>query len=132
MRLKTTHGAWDAPPALFHGWRTELARAAGYEIAGMVWEPNPDLPVEFAKGETDRIPADPLVLLLEHSDCDGEIRPIPAIYLAGRLEQLLSFVGETDNLGMYDGFAVDAAQRFIAGLRAAAAADEPMLFNLYD
>ena len=130
MRLTTTHGAWDAPLALFHGWRTVLARAAGYEVAGKVWEPNYDLSVEVTRGESDKIPADPLALLLEHSDSDGEIRPVPAMFLAGRLEWLLPVVGEADNLRVYEGFAVDATQKFIIGLRAAVDADEPLLFSL--
>lgn len=74
-----------------------------------------------------------LFAFLDHSDCDGEISPDMCAKVADDLESLLPKVealGWTSRewLTQYDGSFVRAVRQFIAGCRAAAAADEPLDF----
>lgn len=80
---------------------------------------------------------DPLVVLLSHSDCDGEIAVKDCDPLADRLEEIVPILEARDadatnishhRRGMYDGYA-PAARRFAAGLREAAKANEPVDFH---
>ena len=81
-------------------------------------------------GQWDRIPEDPLIILLAHSDCDGEILPEHAGLLADRLEHLLPRLPEDEGPGHIArrGWR-GTTQRFIDGLREASAADEPVGFH---
>lgn len=63
------------------------------------------LPEGHLFGEWDKVPEDPLLILLAHSDCEGKIKHEHAEILANRLEEL-------DNK--------DVTFRFIKGLRRAA------------
>ncbi len=73
-----------------------------------------------------------LVPLLRHSDCDGEIPPEQCGPIADALEALLPRLDpspepDRPQRADYDGSRA-ATQRFIAGLRKAAAAGEPVRF----
>jgi hypothetical protein len=78
---------------------------------------------------------DPIKLLLNHSDCDGEIRWEDCGVLADRLQQLLN-TKPTDpaagksahERGTYDGM-VKATERFITGLRLAHSRQENVNFH---
>lgn len=131
MGLNTTHGCWDGPYGGFQRWRQELARAAGYEV---VDRPGPgeayyELPWDMFEdknflGEWDSVPGDdPLMFLLVHSDCDGVIHPQHGVHLADRLEQLLPMVSESAACRVREN-----TERFIGGLRKAAAAGEDVEF----
>ena len=131
MGLDTTHGCWHGTYGGFQRWRREVARAAGYPVVG---EPRPgepyyELPWEMFEdknflGEWDSIPGDdPLMFLLVHSDCDGVIRPEHGAHLADRLEHLLPLLDD-------DVYRVrEDTERFIGGLRKAAAAGEDVDFH---
>lgn len=82
---------------------------------------------EQVYGEWAETPDDPLIVLLVHSDCEGEIHPEQAGPLADRLEALLPEIhGEGGgHIGNYRA----KTEAFIAGLRAAVAAGEPMEFQ---
>lgn len=88
MGLDTTHDCWHGAYSAFSRWRDKLAEVAGYEIAkaetdmglretvlidwGHVTQANLD-------GDWDSTPADPLLILIAHSDCEcgyrlGKIR----------------------------------------------------------
>jgi hypothetical protein len=142
MGLDTSHDCWSGAYSAFSRWRDELARAAGYTFRTYPEDPMPwrkyvaeinwdALEYKNYQGEWDRIPEDPLILLLAHSDCDGEIKPEHALLLADRLEQLLpalpdesTATGHIERCGWRG-----TTQRFIDGLRQASAAGEAVDFH---
>lgn len=83
------------------------------------------LPIKWDYFETD-----PLVTLLTHSDCEGEIAAADCEPLAARLEELLPKLG-SDGGGHLEavGGVRGATELFIAGLRRAAAAGEDVEFR---
>lgn len=155
MGLDTTHGCWSGPYSSFSRWREAVQVAAGWHLeerndAGFHFrsarEVNWDAVTEDnIEGNWDPIPEDPLVVLAAHSDCDGEL-PVPVLIpLAERLEELAARMGATDGQkpddwltayghasrparADYDGER-NATLRFAAGLREAAAANEPVEFH---
>lgn len=101
-------------------WREKLSEVAGYGdlrqregFGGNVAWPN----------------GDPLVVLLSHSDCDGEIAAADCGPIADRLEQLMPALRVAGEAGGHIGNFADKTQQFIKGLRAAAAANEPVDFH---
>jgi hypothetical protein len=137
MGLWASHGCWDAGAyGAFSRWRTELARAAGYELR----EPTLRDPCEYVLpwdefeeknyfGEWDELPGDdPLLFLLVHFDCDGVIHPQQGIHIARRLEQLLPLLDESKSGGHIQSMRA-RTQQFIDGLNAAAAAGEDVEFG---
>lgn len=142
MGLDTSHDCWHGAYSAFSRWRQEVAKAAGYMTARVQWH-DMDYPTESIlidwghieeknfSGEWDEIPHDPLIILIAHSDCDGEIKPEHAMPLADRLEELLPLLPEgegTGHIAARGGFR-SATEKFIAGLRAAAAAGESVEFH---
>jgi hypothetical protein len=70
---------------------------------------------------------------LAHSDCDGEISPEMCVKVADDLERLIPKMEELhwDSFGHIaarGGF-IEVVRKFIAGCRAAAAANEPLDFH---
>lgn len=148
MGLDTTHGCWRGPYSAFSRWRQAVAVAAGWrliEVEGaygsMVtvpreinWEALDD---RNYLGEWDRLPEDPLVVLIAHSDCDGIIPVEALVPLAERLEAIIPATPEPasdpeyrdpEPRGLYDGVR-NATIRFAEGLRRAAAEGEPVVFG---
>jgi hypothetical protein len=141
MGLDTSHDCWHGAYSAFGRWRLAVAEAAGYMVVPVKW---PDLGYETDsvmlewhryeeknyKGEWDEMPADPLILLIVHSDCDGEIKPEHAGPLADRLEELLPKLTDEGggHIAARGGYA-GATKKFIAGLREAAAAGETVDFH---
>lgn len=127
MGLDTSHGCWHGSYSAFRAWRKDIAQVAGYKIADDGGRPNYQLPWEMFEdknyqGEWDSPPGDdPLVYLLAHSDCDGVIHPQHGVHIAARLEQLLPLLD--------DDWTRERTERFIAGLREAAAAGEDVDFH---
>jgi hypothetical protein len=130
--LDTSHDCWHGTYGGFQRWRREVARAAGYPVNDQrqgISDPYYELPWEMFEeknyqGEWDSVPGDdPLLFLLVHSDCDGVIRPEHGAHLAGRLEQLLPALDD----GVYR--VREDTERFIGGLRKAAAAGEDVDFH---
>lgn len=120
MGLDVSHDCFTGAYSAFHRWRTELARAMGvgdimsmegYTMSyGRAWPEN-----------------DPLVELLTHSDCEGSIPHERCEAIAARLEELLPAISKADG-GGHLGYYQTATQRFIDGLRRAAAAREDVEF----
>jgi hypothetical protein len=101
-------------------WRTALAEAAGLPSLFRFESYGGTLPWTGYEN-------DPLVILLNHSDCDGEIACEDCIPLADRLSELLpEFSGK--DLGGHVGDCEAKTQRFIDGLRRAAEAKETVEF----
>ena len=127
MELDTTHNAWHGSYIRFNDWRREVAEIAGYStgqckpytpISGPLldWDSFTESNV---KGEWAETPADPLIVLLVHSDCDGFIMPQQALPLADALEALLPLM---------EGWTRVRTIQFILGLRLAVELDEPVEF----
>ena len=137
MGLDTSHDCWHGAYSAFTRWRNKLAEVAGYEIAkvdtGDMGMQNTILidwghiVPENLMGDWDTIPADPLILLIAHSDCDGFIHAEHAGPLADRLAELLPLLPDEDG-GGHIGRWRDKTQRFIDGLRSAAEAGEDVEF----
>jgi len=139
MGLDTSHDAWHGAYSAFTRWRNRIARAGGYmlsEIKAFNGIPGHEYPLldyghlteAQCLGKWERTPEDPLLVLLWHSDCEGEIYPEQAGPLADRLESLLPALGAEEGGGHVGSYA-DKTRTFIAGLRAAAAAGEPIVFH---
>ncbi len=137
MGLDTTHDAWHGAYSAFSRWRDTLAKAAGYWVAPIKFDDGitrDTIIIDWGHvtpannmGEWDETPADPLVVLITHSDCEGAIHPEQAGPLADRLEELLPALEGKDG-GGHIGNYVDKTQTFIDGLRAAVEAGEPVEF----
>lgn len=144
MGLDTSHDCWHGAYSAFGRWRLAVARAAGYKVAPVTWPdigyPTDTVMLEWHRyeqknyhGQWDEVPADPLILLIVHSDCDGEILPEHAGLLADRLTELLPALAKAGDeahghIAARGGF-VGATEKFITGLRAAAEAGEPVDFH---
>ena len=135
MGLDTTHDCWHGPYSSFSRWRNALASAAGYEVLpvkddiGMVFDTvqidwdgiaarNPNV----YEGVWVEPPADPLLIVIVHSDCDGRIYPHDAANLVNRLEELLPKLNDIDSVKF-------KTEKFIAGLHKAVEANEPVEFH---
>jgi hypothetical protein len=145
MGLDTTHNCWHGAYSAFTRWRHAVAVAAGYTIhEGGIYtreDGNPDYMGPYVdldwdvfedknyQGEWDRPPGDdPLLYLIVHSDCDGVIHPKEGRHLAKRLEGLLPKLDESQSGGHIWSMR-GVTERFIAGLRKAADADEDVEFH---
>lgn len=123
MGLDTTHDCWHGAYSAFHRWRAKLCEVAGL---GKIEERN-----GFG-GNKPWPESDPLVTLLYHSDCDGEIESKDCGPLADALEKLLPALDRSEGGGGHidrDGGYAECARRFIRGLRAAADAGESVGFH---
>lgn len=117
MGLDTTHDCWHGPYSVFMRWRVEIAKAVGIEDLNDWWSES-DFPPETMQGIWSKYPDDPIVILLNHSDCDGIIPVEHCSALADRLEQLIPKLDSKDN-----------ARLFIKGLRRAADLGEDVEFH---
>lgn len=132
MGLDMTHDAWSGAYSAFNQFRTKIAEVSGYREQ---WEGG-RFEVDDGEDTTEsgiydgnwkKPPSDPILFLLLHSDCDGKIEPDHCRLLADRLEGLLpNLHGDGGgHLGDYRA----KTERFIKGLREAAAAGEPLEFH---
>lgn len=136
MGLDTSHGCWHGAYSAFTRWRHKVAQMAGYTLEKC---PPPhdymdQVAIDWSKysdanlyGKWEATPDDPLIVLIAHSDCDGEILPAQAGPLANRLEELLPLL-DGDG-GGHIGSYREKTLAFIDGLRKAVAANEPVDFH---
>jgi hypothetical protein len=120
MGLDTSHDCWHGAYSAFMRWREKLTEIAGYGDLGEC---------EGFGGNIAWPLGDPLVGLLTHSDCDGEIPAALCAPIADRLEQLMPALKVAGEAGGHIGNYAEKTQLFIDGLRAAAAANEPVEFH---
>lgn len=150
MGLDTTHNAWHGAYSAFMRWRQELAKVAGLPPLDLMegfYVPlqGSGLPTlyhgiqsrdgEHLTGIDSRLPIkwdclkpSPLHELLYHSDCEGEIPADHCGPIADALEALLPQMPGGEG-GGHIGNWRDKTKAFIDGLRAAAAAGEPLGFH---
>lgn len=120
MGLDTSHGCWHGPYSAFMRWRTQIASCIGLTLDGMV-----------GFGGTTEWPdaeKEPLVHLLNHSDCDGEIESKHCAAIADRLSEILPLMPKGD-AGGHIGDWTEETQTFIDGLRLAAELGENVDFH---
>ncbi len=137
MGLDVSHDAYSGGYGGFNIWRDVVARAAGYDFgfaANDEGNPQGRLTVLIDWGHVTednlfgrwvKLPADPLLILIAHYDCDGEIMAEHCEPLAVRLEELLPLIV---NDPKYKISFRKTTQYFIEGLRSAVAASEPLEF----
>lgn len=156
MGLDTTHDAWHGAYSAFSRWREKLAEVAGftfhYQVEGwseeirtvIVSGHHIEVDLDWGSiertigsdlfGRWPRVPTnhlgepEPLIVLLAHSDCEGEIQVDMLAPLADRLEELLPLLGDEDG-GGHIGSYREKTEQFIRGLRAAANAGEALEFH---
>lgn len=122
MGLDTTHDAWHGAYSAFERWLGQIANAGRVDL------PERPLTAAHIRGDWDYTPADPLVYLLAHSDCDGHIHPEHAAQIADRLEEILPNLPDGSG-GGHIGDWREKTRTFIAGCRAAAVAGERLEFR---
>ena len=134
MGLDTTHDAWSGAYSAFSRWRNMLAEGAGYSVAKIEGEALPLVLIDWGHVTTENIqgdwaetPADPLLVLIAHSDCDGHIVPRDAVPLADRLDELAPLLPSEGAGHLRD--PREQTRRFARGLRAAAEAGERVEFG---
>lgn len=120
MGLDTTHNCWHGSYSAFHRWRKKLCEVAEYG----------DIEKKIGFGGETPWPDpkdDPLILLLDHPDCAGEIRWEDCAPIANRLEELMpSMQRAGEKTGEYYG---QETQQFIKGLKLAASRKESVQFG---
>lgn len=77
----------------------------------------------------DALAPRPLLWLLRHSDCDGEIPADQCAAIADDLETLLPKLDQLEPAGGHIGIWGEKTRAFIAGLRLAASRGEPVEFQ---
>ena len=148
MGLDTTHDCWHGAYSAFMRWRETLARIAGYPPLRLMegfyrlgeWD-DPVARLEekgyqfLADSLRGSLPIswemfrdDPLITLLNHSDCEGEIAASDCGAIANRLQELVPKLPQGDAPG-HIGDWRDKTEAFINGLRDAAQAGEPVEFH---
>ena len=137
MGLDTTHDCWYGAYSAFYRWRVIVARmvlgiqltemegfekgifAQGLKEAGLLMDPLPWSPYDGR----------PIVILLNHSDCDGEILTGDCLAIAEELKAIMPLAKKLPpGWGHMPDFA-KATQRWIDGLEEAAERGENVEFR---
>jgi hypothetical protein len=147
MGLDTSHNAWHGAYSAFMRWREKIAQVAGLPPLGLMegffekgnytdpfkdyaqnWPTLAEAFYESCPIKWDCLKPDPIHKLLHHSDCDGEIAAEDCGPIADSLERLIPLLPQGEG-GGHIGNWRDKTQQFVTGLRAAAAAGEPLHFG---
>ncbi len=107
MGLDVTHDCWHGAYSGFMRWRIKICEVAGYG----------DLMQRQGFGGDIPFPQDdPLTILLDHSDNDGEIEFKYCKPIADRLLELIPALKKAGDGGGHIGSYADKTQAFIDGL----------------
>jgi hypothetical protein len=142
MGLDMSHDAWHGAYSSFARFRDKLTIVAGLPVIKESGSPQAYVDVDWDRyteanlmgewgekiPETTQGKRDPLLYLLIHSDCDGQLHPVHAKMVADRVEELLPELDGKDGGGHIGDYG-DKARKLIAGFRAAAEANEPVDFH---
>lgn len=120
MGLDTSHGCWHGSYSAFNRWRTKIADLIGIRLDDMRGFGGH---VEWPSADTE-----PLVHLLNHSDCDGSIESQYCAAIADRLESLLPRLPVEPD-GGHIGYWRECTQAWIDGLRDADRHGEDVEFH---
>ena len=143
MGLSVSHGCWRGAYNAFHAWRVKIAEVSGFPplclmeafwIPGEIGDPIKYLPEYLQKEISGSLPIkwepyqpDPLIILLRHSDSNGEIAWQDCFAIAQRLEEIIHLLPAEDDPG-HIGNWNDKTQKFIDGLRLAHELQENIIF----
>jgi len=130
MGLDTSHNCWHGAYSAFNRFRHAIAEAVGIPLDSMEgYEPMFPTPEEERSESVSwaRYEHDPICILLNHSDCDGEIANEHCLALAARIEEISPKLRESGEGHIPDYRA--AALQFAKGLRDAAEAGEDVEFG---
>lgn len=128
MGLDTSHGCWHGPYSAFHRFRADIAEAVGINLSTMEGFdrsiPRPPCEhVTHPATKWEALAQRPLLILLSHSDCEGDIAAADCDAIADDLQKVLA---------SSEALQANWKQRiddFINGLRDAALSDEPVVFH---
>ncbi len=132
MGLDVSHDCFSAPYSAFACFREYLCRAIGINMMSMEGFPRlasiirEDDPVPQTKWEALR--PDPLHLLINHSDCDGEIAHEHCEPIARRLREVAPLL-PADVRGARDLTLAETAYKFADGLMRAYESGEGVTFH---
>ena len=119
MGLDTSHDAWHGPYSSFNEFRVAIHAALGGAPTTQ------DLSDAWEAGRYNDQSV-PINVLMNHSDCDGEIAAKDCGPLADAMEALLPKLSNAPDEYLS---VRSKAKRFIVGLRDAAEANEPVDFH---
>lgn len=153
MGLNCSHKAWRGSYTAFMMWRRKIAKVAGLpplQLMENFYEKDLNYPYRDTLGfgeklsgadlwkkeqieqslpiKWDCLKPSPLHELLNHSDSDGEIAAERCDAIADELEKLIPLLPDEVEPG-HIGHWREKTAKFVAGLRAAARANEPLLFG---
>lgn len=149
MGLDVTYDCWSGSYGAFNVFREEIARAAniplnlmeGYykdDRVSLLLKDLKDVPLYVTESlemnitswlpiKWETLRPDPLLVLLNHSDCDGIIEVEHLLPLADRLDEITPLLPGAD--GKYRWNFQDKARQFALGLRDAASCGEAVEFG---
>jgi hypothetical protein len=119
MGLDTTHNCWHGSYSGFQEFRIELGLAAGFDIKNYDWDSITDQQLrghwgdhkpEIKDGIYDPPRHDPILYLLIHQDCEGEIEWRNLAGLKESLEKL------RDSGYEFSDYTAEHLQQFIEGI----------------
>jgi|SRR5262249_6983240 len=122
MGLEFNHTDAYFSYSTFHEFRQRLAQLAGINLNEMQGYSDPP---DAGKPWSDV--DDPIVALLYHSDCDGEISPADCERLAPRLLQLLDAWQESDDDDLY-AYAQLHGRKLVRGMETCVAFNHSLQF----
>lgn len=118
MGLCISHNTFAASYSTFHGYRTYLAKLIDIDLRNMEGF-NPDNAERIISWHTIN---DGLKILLDHSDCEGELTVEDAVLLRKRLCELLPLMQN-------DHFWFEVTCEFLSGLNQAICRKEKLTFG---
>ena len=119
--LNISHGAFEGSYQVFNGWREALEELSNLHLRHDAYTD------QNQEGRWERLPHDPMVVILIHQDAFGTIPQEIAGSLADRLQELLDQGQEPDEWD-YAGF-INITRKFIKGLREAAQDQRDLVFH---
>lgn len=131
MGLDTTHDAWHGPYSAFREFRDELGKVSGFNVKNYDWDSITneqllghwgDVKPEIKDGIYDTPRHDPILYLLIHQDCEGEIEYQHLPGLMKSLETLRS------NFDLSD-YTEESLDQFIEGIKSAIDAGQSLGFH---
>ena len=131
MGLDTPHDCWHGPYSSFNRWRNRVAQAAGYPVGTPDGDYMTQVLLDYSPythenyfGKWEIAPAEPMIVLICHSDCDGYIYPEHAGPLADRLKELLPLLQGEDDVWF-----LEKTKQFIKGLKKASKRNQKVEFG---
>lgn len=117
MGLNTTHGAWDGSYGSFGAFRDLIAKKIGINLNDMQG---------FGGNKQWANVKDDLTHLLNHSDCDGGIKPQHCKLIAKRLDEIVDTVTDHED---ETGYFREKMRTFSKGCKLAARKKQTLEFH---